>query len=446
MYEKMSKEKLTKPIVLVSLLFIAFICPLVLLTSCSRVFNKVELPTLYGAPEKADAYDPDIFAPGMMSVIKSHLITEVQLMYDSSEGQASKTTVTLLASSFETPEKRGEDGTRSTLFNASDQILYGRALVAMRNKRDFYKWMRDFDAAFWRDKSPFHDAWLRVQESDSDEEMTASSVPVILRGNAYWPVTLAYTRALLEAWRIWGGGEIERAISKASDALWPIFMEKMTDQPLRAGAQLPLALDVWEEPWPLPDEDVIRMGTLLSEIDLWALLSLSHFEPKWAPVATYWITLTEQAVQDGDLPLMAPAVNATTQEYIVLRDGEQTIYLREQLIIAIHLAEVGMSDDAFLSMIRSSLRDNKRLPIGWNVLNNTPLVIEATPCEYALAMRLGRAVGDQQLIEDANEVMLRHRTTSQNSVIFGGLFRDGSTPYTSTLTAIDNAMGVLALR
>ena len=187
-------------------------------------------------------------------------------------------------------------------------------------------------------------------------------------------------------------------------------------------------------------------GTLLFEIDLWALLSLSRFEPKWAPVATYWIALTERANEDGNLPFMAPAVNATTQEYVVLRDGEQVIFLREQLIMALHLAEVGLSDDTFLSMIRSSLRDNKRLPIGWNVINSAPLAIEATPCEYALAMRLGRAVGDLQLIEDANEALLRHRVASQNSVIFGGLYRDGSTLYTNTLTAIDNAWGVLALR
>lgn len=442
----MSKEKLAKRIILVILFYISIICPSLLLTACSGDSKRVELPALYGAAEKADTYDPDIYAPGMMSVIKSHLLTEVLLISDTSEDKASNKTVTLLASSYETPEKRGEDGTKSTLFNASDQILYGRALVAMRNKRAFYKWMRDFDAAYWRDKSSFHDAWLRISEPASAEGSTASSTFVILHGNAYWPVTLAYTRALLEAWRLWGGGEIERAITKASDALWPIFKEKKTDQPLRAGAQLPLALDVWEEPWPLPDEDVVQMGTLLSEIDLWTLLSLSRFEPKWAPVASYWITLTERANEGGDLPLMAPAVNATSQEYIVLRDGEQVVFLREQLIMALHLAEVGLSDDAFLSMIRSSLRDYKRLPIAWNVINSAPLAMEATPCDYALAMRLGRAVGDRQLIEDAKEVLLRHRTASQNSVIFGGLFRDGSTPYTSTLNAIDNAMGVLALR
>ncbi|NMA18090.1 MAG: hypothetical protein GX939_04970 [Clostridiaceae bacterium] len=442
----MSKEKHARRIVLVTLFFFAIVCPSLLLTACSGASKRVELPLLYGAVEKADTYDPDIYAPGLMSVIKSHLLTEVRLISDTSEEQASKKTVTLLASSYETPEKRGENGTKSTLFNASDQILYGRALVAMRNKRAFYKWMRDFDEAFWRDDSSFHDAWLRIEESDSTEWAKASSDPVILRGNVHWPVTLAYTRALLEAWRLWGGGELERSIMKASDALWPIFENKKTDQPFRAGAQLPLALDVWEEPWPLPDDDIVRMGTLLFEIDLWALLSLSRFEPKWAPVATYWIALTERANEDGNLPFMAPAVNATTQEYVVLRDGEQVIFLREQLIMALHLAEVGLSDDTFLSMIRSSLRDNKRLPIGWNVINSAPLAIEATPCEYALAMRLGRAVGDLQLIEDANEALLRHRVASQNSVIFGGLYRDGSTLYTNTLTAIDNAWGVLALR
>ncbi len=442
----MSKEKHAKRIVLVTLLFFATVGPSLLLTACSGASKNVELPVLYGEAEKADTYDPDIYAPGMMSVIKSHLITEVQLISDTSEDQASKKTVSLLASSYETPEKRGENGSKSTLFNASDQILYGRALVAMRNKRTFYKWMRDFDEAFWRDDSSFHDAWLRIEESDPTEGAKASSNPVILRGNVHWPVTLAYTRALLEAWRLWGGGELERAIMKASDALWPIFENKNTDQPFRAGAQLPLALDVWEEPWPLPDDDIVRMGTLLFEIDLWALLSLSRFEPKWAPVATYWIALTERANEDGNLPFMAPAVNATTQEYIVLRDGEQVILLREQLIMALHLAEVGLSDDTFLSMIRSSLRDNKRLPIGWDVINSAPLAIEATPCEYALAMRLGRAVGDLQLIEDANEALLRHRVASQNSVIFGGLYRDGSTSYTNTLTAIDNAWGILALR
>jgi hypothetical protein len=55
-------------------------------------------------------------------------------------------------------------------------------------------------------------------------------------------------------------------------------------------------------------------------------------------------------------------------------------------------------------------------------------------------------VGDQQLIEDAKEALLRFRVVSQSSVIFGGFYRVGSTPYTSTLTALDNTSAVLVFR
>lgn len=442
----MSKAKHIKHIILAVLLLFAMIFPLLLLFSCGVVSHKADLPILYGALEDADDYDPDILAPGIMSVMKSRLLADIALTSDASSIKKSKTTVTLVASAYETPEKRGDDGKRSTLFNAYDQLLYGRTLVVMHRKRDFYKWMRDFEAAYKCDESSFHDAWLRVEDADYSDTTTSSSPHVVLRGEAHWSVTLAYTRALLEAWRLWGGREIEVAIAEASDALLPIFEEKKTDQPLRAGAQLPLALDVWEEPWPLPDENIVRMGTLISEIDLWTLLSLSRFEPKWAPITTHWIALAKNAPHESDLPLMAPVVHATTQEYIALRDGEQVIYLREQLTMALHLAEVGVSDDAFLSMIRSTLRDCKRLPVGWNILNSAPLLMEAMPCDYALAMRLGRAVCDQQLVEDAQEALLCYRVNSQSSEIFGGFFHSGSTPYTSTMTAIDNASAVLALR
>ena len=304
--------------------------------------------------------------------------------------------------------------------------------------------MKDFDIAYWRSDSSFHDTWLRIEETDPFYAATVSS-PVLVRGEASWAVTLAYTRALLEAWRLWGGREIERAIVKASDALWQVFDEMKTDQSLRAGAQLPLALDVWEEPWPLPDEDIVTQGTLLSEIDLWALLALSRFEPKWASIASHWINVTKNARLEGELPLMAPAVCATTQDYIALRDGKRTLFLREQLIMALHLAEVNITQTRSFHD-RSSLRDYKCLPVGWNMLNNAPLTTEATPSDYALVMRYGRAVGDQQLIEDAKEALLRFRVVTQSSVIFGGFYRVGSTPYTSTLTALDNTSAVLAFR
>lgn len=445
MHEKMSKVKHTIRIVLVSITLLVFMCSALILFSCSAVLHKVELPVLYGALDDVGAYDSDILAPGIMNAIKSHLLTDVEVTINASNNNISKTTVTLLASVYETPEKRGESGKKSTLFNASDQIFYGRALVAMRRKSAFRKWMKDFDIAYWRSDSSFHDTWLRIEETDPFDAATVSS-PVLVRGEASWAVTLAYTRALLEAWRLWGGREIERAIVKASDALWQVFDEMKTDQSLRAGAQLPLALDVWEEPWPLPDEDIVTQGTLLSEIDLWALLALSRFEPKWASIASHWINVTRNARLEGELPLMAPAVCATTQYYMALRDGERTLFLREQLIMALHLAEVNITDDAFLSMIRSSLRDYKRLPVGWNMLNNAPLTTEATPSDYALVMCYGRAVGDQQLIEDAKEALLRFRVVSQSSVIFGGFYRVGSTPYTSTLTALDNTSAVLAFR
>ena len=119
---------------------------------------------------------------------------------------------------------------------------------------------------------------------------------------------------------------------------------------------------------------------------------------------------------------------------------------REQLEIAIHLAEVGVVDRDFLSFIRSALRDEKRMPAGWNPVTGGPSGQSSSPTEYALALVLGRVANDSLLIDSARDTLMRHYASSQTSDIFGGWYRPGSSSVTYYLVAEDNTAVLLALR
>lgn len=118
----------------------------------------------------------------------------------------------------------------------------------------------------------------------------------------------------------------------------------------------------------------------------------------------------------------------------------------EQLQIALYLAEVENLDKDFISFIRSQLRDEKRLPSGWNPATSASSSSLARSSDYALALSLGRATQDKVLIESAREVLMYQYASSQSSDIFGGWYRAGETDRSYKLVAEDNVAVLVALR
>ena len=322
--------------------------------------------------------------------MKSRLSTSVMVYGEQVDG--------LLASSYETSERRGFPGTKTSSFLAGDQIRYGRALVRLNERSAFLDWVEDFDQAFRPKGSGFHASVLRSTESNASSsnemEITESNLegdrtdtPEHEPVNQHWSVTLSFARALLEGYQRFGGRYLENRIRAESDALLSVFRDGKTDDELLAGPRMLLALDEWDDPipgsTPEPGQDAPierSLGTYLVDIDLWALSAFARFDPAWA------------------------------------------------------------------SIIRSALRDDKRLPSGWNPVTGSPSGQSAFSCDYALALILGRVAGDALLIESARDVMMRQYAGSQTSDIFGGWYRSGSTSFTYRLVAEDNTAVLLALR
>jgi len=418
--------------------------------------RSVALPPLPGLASSVKECDPELLAPGIRKIMKSRLSTSVMVYGEQVDG--------LLASSYETSERRGFPGTKTSSFLAGDQIRYGRALVRLNERSAFLDWVEDFDQAFRPKGSGFHASVLRSTESNassSDEtEITESNLegdrtdtPEHEPVNQHWSVTLSFARALLEGYQRFGGRYLENRIRAESDALLSVFRDGKTDDELLAGPRMLLALDEWDDPipgsTPEPGQDAPierSLGTYLVDIDLWALSAFARFDPAWASIASEWRDIVENAVLESRLPLYASAYRSDTESYLAVTGGGVMSSVREQLEIAIHLAEVGVVHRDLLSFIRSALRDDKRLPSGWNPVTGSPSGQSAFSCDYALALILGRVAGDALLIESARDVMMRQYAGSQTSDIFGGWYRSGSTSFTYRLVAEDNTAVLLALR
>ncbi|HHW94052.1 MAG TPA: hypothetical protein GX734_06100 [Clostridiaceae bacterium] len=455
--------------------------------------RSITLPSLPGLASTAEEYDPDLLAPGIKKIVNEQLMTSITVKGEKIDG--------LLASSYETSMRRGFPGVKTAGFLASDQIRYGRALIRMNKRSEFFNWAEAFDLAFRPGEADFHAAALRSvavddmlidhtqmtddrsdkegfddlsdngHEFDRSDDSTidfldeAEKIKFEHQGSAgecpdvfepvdqHWSVTLSYTRALMEGYQKFGGRELERRIRKESDVLLPVFRDAKTDCELLAGPRMLLALDEWDDPipgsTPTPGEEAPierSPGTHLADIDLWAMSALARFEPAWASIASDWQKILENAVLESRLPLYASAYRSDTATYIAVTGGGVMSSTREQLEIVVHLAEVGVVYRDFLSFIRSALRDEKRLPSGWNPVTGNPSGQSATSSDYALALILGRVANDTLLIDSAREAMMRHYASSQTSDIFGGWYRAGSTSHTFRLVAEDNTAVLLALR
>ncbi len=419
--------------------------------------RSVTLPPLPGAASSAGEFDPDLLAPGVRKIMDRHLATSITVKGEEADG--------LLASSYETSQRRGFTGTKTAGFLAGDQIRYGRALVRMNERAAFLKWVDAFDRAFRPSGAEFHASALVSAETSAnradephpagqDNRDDVDEFPEVFNPvDPHWSVTLSYARALMEGYQQFGGRDLERRIRKESAALLPVFRDGKTDSELLAGPRMLLALDEWDDPipesTPEPGEDAPierSPGTHLADIDLWAISAFARFEPAWATIAGEWRNIVEGALLESSLPLYASAYRSDTASYLSVTGGGVMSSTREQLEISIHLAEVGVIRRDFVSFVRSALRDEKRLPAGWNPVTGSQSGQSALPSDYALALVLGRVADDSLLIDSAREVLMRHYAGSQTSDIFGGWYRPGSTSVTYLLVAEDNTAVLLALR
>ena len=114
----MSKKTKRLIIIAVALILLTVLAVILYELTIARPGRKKTLPALPGKAVSADEYDPDLYAPGLLKIMDSRLLVPVQL--------DDRVEVSLLSSSYTTSPKRGEEGTRSGLYLASDQIMYGR--------------------------------------------------------------------------------------------------------------------------------------------------------------------------------------------------------------------------------------------------------------------------------------------------------------------------------
>ena len=175
-------------------------------------------------------------------------------------------------------------------------------------------------------------------------------------------------------------------------------------------------------------------------------MALSRFNPAWAPLASQWQAILYEARLDSQEPLFASALEEDGQSYIAVTGGSLLCQTSEQIKIALYLAEVESLDGDFVSFFRSQIRDDKRLPSGWNPATSAPASSLAKSSDYALALSLGRAVQDKVLMDSAREVLMYQYASSQSSDIFGGWYRPGETDRSYKLLAEDNVAVLVALR
>lgn len=386
--------------------------------------SNVRLPESLPGLVDDGRYDEDLIVPGIWQRISDRLTRSI---------------VTLSGESFALPHdvytvprsRQASDATVAETIDAKALLFYGQAIAEQGNRSDFLTFMNAFEAVFLTGTHPVR-------------SVAVTDGVVSEAGEEDYALWFAYEKVLLIAWERWSTAEIERSIERGIAAL----------KPLLTSAKLGKDLDVPDDvryPWvstdvtptPVPPSND-GLAIVLSEIDLYVLNSLAAFDTDFSDIAIVWLTRIRESVSTVGAPFPAYAVWASDYGVIQASNDAFTVDTETVLLTLLHLAEVGELSEASLDFFRQQLLDGNGLSTSYRISDGAAAGVFAHTDLYALLARLGRAAGDDMLVETAIESLNLYYASSQTSLIFGSFFRDG-VDSTFEMWLKDNALALLAL-
>lgn len=326
---------------------------------------------------------------------------------------------------------------RSTRFNSTDQLLYGRYLAEQNRIEDFTEWHKNFRKYYISNDTV-------VSYIDVNNNLDIASA------ETSYAATLNYVSVLMSAYQAKPQLTLLREIEELSELLLEEFADGIPEPdmqlaiPTVAPAPDPAATPtpapiVSPTPEPAPIYDLIR----LASIDLKAMYRLTDIDQRWQTIYEKWLAIVSSGLISEQLPLYALAVWPQLDNYLNFIGDSGAVASKESTISALSLAEVGAADQRAIRWINDQLLNNFAIYETYNIIQGHSMTQIENPSVYGLTARIGRVLKDRTLYEKSIERLIWHTATSQRSDALDAIFRQDENGVV-TVWAEDNLWALLA--
>lgn len=400
-----------------------------------RDLVKLPLDKLPGIAADFGQTDPDLIAPGVLKQIENNLLVDIELKL--SQTDEVRTVSGLLIAWRKQPDLLlGDDPDIEIVADqilAIDQLYFGQALIESGSNKKFKQWCRNFKQAFFDDSSGL---FVNALEREEDN--------IFRQHDPNWITTQDYLRLLLLAYLERPAKDLSREISDLSDILLPLFLSGPTTTIEGYGPNLnhPLISKAADDPLP-PEQQPIPLISVES-IDFWTYEQLSAFDPEWTEIADSWKSRLEEYQYEVGMPFPPEGWSPADQDLMPLIESGFGAETWRMLRTSIHLAEVGVRNEDFISFILGEL-NNGPLAVSYHLLDGSVSEKQTDPALAAWSARLGRVCDNRSLFSAAAKQLSRSYVSSQTNDFFGAFARRDEEGRL-TIYALDQVLGLLALQ
>lgn len=400
-----------------------------------RNLVKLPLDTLPGIAADFGQTDPDLIAPGVLKQIEKNLLIDIELKL--SQTDEVQTVSGLLVAWRKQPDLvLGDDTDKEIVADqilAIDQLYFGQALLESGSNKKFKQWRRNFKQAFFDDISGLFVNALEREDNN-----------IFRQNDPNWITTQDYLRLLLLAYQERPTKDLSREISDLSGTLLPLFLSGPPTTIEGYGPNLnhPLISKAADDPLPSEQKPIPLIS--VESIDFWTCEQLSAFDPKWAEIAHSWKSRLEEYQYEVGMPFPPEGWSPADQDLMPLIESGFRAETWRMLRTSIHLAEVGVRNEDFLSFILGEL-NNGPLAASYHLLDGSVSEKQTDPALAAWSARLGRACDNRSLFSAAAKQLGRSYVSSQTNDFFGAFARRDEEGRLA-IYALDQVLGLLALQ
>jgi hypothetical protein len=341
-----------------------------------------------------------------------------------------------LASWYRLAGKFGQpDAVRSAEYLAADQLRYGWFLLEQGDRKIFQNWWLRFRAMYLTETGV-----IRPDKGSAN-----------LAAGDFWRTNLAGARLLLQSCSRWPDRQRRADLQQLSAQLLELAASGLAVEYL-AGMPTPgPTFNPAATPTPKPSVSpaaiaapqiaVLRLATL----DVFAMQQLVQVDPRWQDLAAKYLAIVKAGYLGDALPLYALAYDASRQGYLPYSGDSPSVDTAEAMLVMLHLSEIGQLNGHSLSWLREQLYNQHALYESYHITQNQPTSSQECLPAYAMAARIARIQGDQDLYAAAVERLVWHQATNQRSAALDAIYREDAAGLI-LVTAADNTWALLALR
>ncbi len=175
----------------------------------------------------------------------------------------------------------------------------------------------------------------------------------------------------------------------------------------------------------------------LAYIDLLTMKELSQYNRKWHKLYKNGVKLIKKGYISDVFPFYLKKYNFKRDEF----SNEKRVNMIDSLLVVLHLCEVGLVEEDSIDWLREQILEEGIIYSSYNIVTGMPATHEQSTAVYAIAARIAKEEGDQELYDSLIQKMLQLQVSDETSTIYGS-FGDANT---LEVFSFDNLQALLAL-